>query len=276
MICKKCGVKFSDGLFCPECGTRAIPVGVSEGAEQEEWDSISESLAEEGYDTKKYGPQGQLEEQKITGKDYLGAGSKRLFESKILIFEQGISIEENAVLEFRNCKLVIERETAIWIKGKNVSIDFDNCYFEGEKGIVNKSGYDDIKLEFRNCALIYQVSTGTLVEACGTVYFENCFIKSPCICELQPVDSFSMESKLEFRNCIVIEGNDRQPYYSKRSLVYASKAVVEFRNCFVRCSKRLVDWKRGYIGYKSGDIKVLIENTYFDSNSYTFFYIISC
>lgn len=259
MICKKCGVKFSDGFFCPECGTRIIPVGVSEGAEQEKWDSISESLAEEGYDTKKYGPQGQLKEQKITGDTTVGAGTKRLFESKILIFEQGISVEENAVLKFRNCKLVIEKETAIWIRGKNISIDFENCRFEGKEGIISNSKSDDIKLEFRNCALIYKVGREALVRACGTVYFENCFIKSLCICDLKPFSSLSEVSTLEFHNCIIIECNHRRPNHSSLSFIRASKTAVKFKNCFIRCSKRLVE----------GGAETLIENTHLDFYSYT-------
>lgn len=267
MVCKKCGTKFSDGLFCPECGTRVILNSNSEeqGADGK-WDI--ESFAKGEYDTNKYGPQGQLEEQKITGNIKVGFGAKKVFESKTLIFEQGISIEENAVLEFRNCNLVIEKETAIWIRGKNVRIDFENCCFEGSKGIISGYGdYDDIKLEFRNCALSFKVGNDGLIKACGNVYFENCYIRSRCICELSPANSSSKESTIEFRNCIVVGSIDGELYYSKHAFVYASKAVVEFKNCFIKNSMRLVSYKGGR--YYDGDVKVLIENTYFDSNSFT-------
>nr|WP_300808552.1 hypothetical protein [uncultured Acetatifactor sp.] len=262
MVCKNCGTKLSDGLFCPECGTR-IDVG---------------------YDKEKYGPQGKLEEQKITTKIKL-AGTKMVFENKILIFEQEITVEGNAHLEFRNCKFVASECEAILIRGKNVSIDFRNCCFEGEKSIVSGS-YDlgnRLNLKFQNSAFIHD-GTGKkenyLLRMCGKIYFENCFIDKQKICKLV---GLKWKSELEFQNCIITNDDCTPPDYPDDCLILAKNAVVKFSNCFIRCFRKLLQEDKASsetflfpFSRIAGDapnepalINLLIENTYVDTYSYS-------
>ena len=58
MICKKCGAKFSDGMFCPECGARTMPVSSSGDGQMNTWEAAFEYSDGEEYNTKMYGPQG--------------------------------------------------------------------------------------------------------------------------------------------------------------------------------------------------------------------------
>lgn len=266
MVCKKCGIEFPDGLFCPECG----------------------AMVEVGYDKERYGPQGKLEEQKIS-KEMKLAGIKMVFENKILIFEHNITIEENTELEFLNCSFVVSKCEAILIRGKNIRIDFRNCCFEGEKSIVVGS-YDNsnhINLEFRNSAFI---SDGTgkavnyLLRICGNIYFDNCFINHQKICRLAGV---KWKSELEFRECVIAadDASGQQEYGD--SLIYVKNAEVKFINCFIRSFSKLVNDAGtgsetnsgvglfGLLGavaepnVSSPFTKLLIENTYLGTYLYS-------
>lgn len=277
MVCKKCGTKFSDGLFCPECGTRM----------------------DVGYDKEKYGPQGNLEEQKIT-KNIRLAGIKMVFENKILTFEQNIIVEENVDLEFRNCKFVVSEREAIQIKGDNIRIDFRNCCFEGRGSIVvgDYNNSNHIKLIFRDSAFIMgrteKAEEDFLLKMCGNIYFENCFINRQKICKLAGV---KWKSELEFQKCIIIDGNDYRPQNYADSLIYAKNAVVKFNNCYIRSFKKLMDdgsassnihsnpgpsvytnvfravaltrMSENTLSESNASIKLLVKNTYLDSYSYS-------
>lgn len=266
MVCKRCGTEFSDGFFCPECGMK---------------------MATE-YDREKYGPQGELEEQKIAKQIRL-AGIKMVFENKILIFGQNIVVEDNVYLEFKNCKFVISECEAIQITGENISIDFRNCCFEGKESVVgnyNKSNHN--KLVFQNSAFI-AVGEGKAEEhfslkMCGNIFFENCFINRQKICKLT---GEKWKSELEFQKCIIIDDNDCRPQNYADSLIYAKNAVVKFNNCFIRSFRKLVDDGNGSsnihfnpysrLGFRlmtenthsesSTSIKLLVKNTYLDSYS---------
>lgn len=225
MVCKRCGTEFSDGFFCPECGMK---------------------MATE-YDREKYGPQGELEEQKITQNIRL-AGIKMVFENKILILEQDIIAEGNTDLEFQNCKFVVSNKARIQIRGENVSIRFRNCCFEGKENVVwchfgsNNINSSRIKVIFQNSAFILG-GTGKeeedfLLKMCGNIYFENCFINRQKICKLAWEKS---RSELEFQKCIIFDGKTCGPQNYADSLIYAKNAVVKFNNCFIRSFRKLVD-----------------------------------
>ncbi len=185
MICKKCGTKFSDGVFCPECGARTTPVsGLGGEAQSNTWEDALQYSDEEGYNTKMYGPQGQLEEQRI-GRDgiKIEAGGKKDFENKILILESDsmsypcIQAGKNSKLEFKNCTLINNYEMSIEAES-NVSMSFDHCFIKGNGYISeNRSAYG-VTVEFRNCAFDsgQMVEDGNCLITAENVYFENCFI----------------------------------------------------------------------------------------------------
>lgn len=276
MVCKRCGTEFSDGFFCPECGMK---------------------MATE-YDREKYGPQGELEEQKIAKQIRL-AGIKMVFENKVLIFGQNIVVEDNVYLEFKNCKFVISECEAIQITGENISIDFRNCCFEGKESVVvgNCIKSNHIKLVFQNSAFIAGGSGKAeeffSLKMCGNILFENCFINRQKICKLA---GEKWKSELEFQKCIIIDGNACVPQNYADSLIFAKNAVVKFNNCFIRSFRKLVDDGSGSsnihsnpgsniysnvfravaltrmtenaISESSASIKLLVKNTYLDSYSY--------
>ena len=212
MICKKCGTKFSDGLFCPECGTRML---MDELGAENVWDMTSNCDGNEEYDKKKYGPQGRLEEKKITTEIKILAGEKKVFENKMLFFEENIKVNENAKLVFRNCALVMKKGC---INGgeKNINLDFQNCVIKGGSRIIDGwySGWDkQMALAFRNCAIINDEDKSeykcSLIGINGkNMYFENCFIKTGRFLENKG-NNYSYERRedcvLEFRNCTIIK-----------------------------------------------------------------------
>lgn len=109
MICKKCGARFSDGMFCPECGTSTVPaMGIGGNNWTDTWEAALEYSEKDGYNTKMYGPQGQLKKQVISrDKVIIEAGSKRVFENKMFCFDNdyyaSIEIARDTKVEFRNC-----------------------------------------------------------------------------------------------------------------------------------------------------------------------------
>ncbi len=181
MICKKCGARFSDGMFCPECGaSMAFVVDLDEkGIEH----------LEEDCDTSKYGTYGELEEQCINKEIKINAGGKKVFENKKLTFKSDISInmEDNANLEFINCSINIDdKATAIWAdRGENIK--FQHCDIKGKGELIRGNslvnGYKDndySMLEFRNCKLS---DRGRMLidKILGSAYFEKCFISEKSI-----------------------------------------------------------------------------------------------
>ena len=268
MVCKKCGTKFSEGLFCPECGTRMMPDFDEEGERKEGlWDA--EAFGEGEYDAQKYGPQGQLEEQKITKSIKVEVGEKRIFENKKLIFEESITMYENARLELRNCVLVLAMDNvngcAIYIWGKNVDISFESCCFKGNEEVINAGREDGSKIEFRNCAFICDGESKEercLLSSCGTVYFENSFIRRRNICNLgEPFGSRNPKPRLELCNCTIIDGNkETESRGVERGLVRAEDAVLILKNCFIKSSKKLVSG-----GKMFRTVELHIENSYLDS-----------
>lgn len=265
MICKKCGTKFSDGVFCPECGARTTPVsGLGGEAQSNTWEDALQYSDEEGYNTKMYGPQGQLEEQRI-GRDgiKIEAGGKKDFENKILILESDsmsypcIQAGKNSKLEFKNCTLINNYEMSIEAES-NVSMSFDHCFIKGNGYISeNRSAYG-VTVEFRNCAFDsgQMVEDGNCLITAENVYFENCFINGGRgIVEI--VKDYSSASRSEFRNCVII--NDSETYCWGLLIVPGqTESLVQFENCFIRSKSLLTGGEKQ---------KLIIKNCYFDDYS---------
>lgn len=288
MICKRCGAKFSDGMFCPECGARTISVSGSAGGEQADvWEAALEYSEEEGYNTKLYGPQGQLEEQRITKDIKVEAGGKKVFENKRMICKgyNCIQADNNAKLEFRNCSLMIDGEASIQ-GASNVRINFENCVIKGNGKLVDASRHhhdsNSAVVNFLNCAFVNkEICDGEpqhLIDIFGSAYFENCFIKEMCIGALEGLGT---GQKIELRNCVIINESSKYKYKypnyisqsilspkpsfivreSYRPLIDAEGQVdVEYENCFIRSKKSLVPTVDG--NYPK--IKLSIKNCYFD------------
>ena len=247
MICKKCGARFSDGMFCPECGaSMALVVDLDEkGIEH----------LEEDCDTSKYGTYGELEEQCINKEIKINAGGKKVFENKKLIFKNSIIMEETANLEFRNCLLEIDdKVTAIWAN-KGGNIKFEDCNIKGIGSLIGfrdpdwapYSGYEDTHccmFKFWNCDLS---NRGVLIDKIfASAYFEKCIIRGGAI-ELKDAGglmSFArdLKSKLEIRNCVInkmkisVEGN------------------VNLENCTINDSFDSIHSRK----------KISVKNCYFD------------
>lgn len=269
MICKKCGAKFSDGMFCPECGARTMPVSASGDGQMNMWEAAFEYSDGEEYNTKMYGPQGQLEEQRVSTTIEISAGGKKIFENKRIIFKNGIRAGNNANLEFRNCELIIDETSTESIHiGENVHILFENCVMKATRRemIVGRLYYENHEndngaiLKFRNCAFVD--GRNKYLELYGSAYFENCFIETTGIAQLEKRDimiSSIWDSKrqtqtLEFRNCIITsEGNGNH-------LIGAYvETIVIFENCYIKTKMGLIN--------KKDKIELNIKNSYFDDYS---------
>ncbi len=274
MICKKCGTRFSDGMFCPECGTSTMSAMGMVGEPQiNTWEAALEYSEEEGYNTKMYGPQGELEEQRIGEEEIkIDAGGKKVFENKILLFERGkwnghnIIMKENTKVEFRNCIFILDRvgeckynsyTEPIETMQSNVSIKFENCFIKGKESIGG--GVKDI--EFRNCAFdggqICDESQ-ELIRGGENIYFENCFFKERLI---------AGGRKIKLRNCVIINELDsliNRTYTNRNKLIHVSEEVV-FDNCFIRSKMKLVWYDGGDIG--KPEPMMIIKNSYFDDYS---------
>lgn len=262
MICKKCGAKFSDGMFCPECGARTMPVSGSGDGQMNAWESAFEYSDGEQYNTKMYGPQGQLEEQHITTTIEINAGGKRSFENKKLIFRNGIQVGSNAIVEFRNCALIIDESiiNAITI-GENVKISFANCVMKTKGKFILAKSYSFEKsdiVKFTNCAFVSDMYA--FLNLYGSAYFENCFINAKSIAYWHGwMLQQSQEQKLEFRNCILT--NDRGGLGLIKAEIGETTVILE--NCFIKSNAKL-------IGKDSRNTKLRIENCFFDNYSCMF------
>ncbi len=209
MICKKCGTRFSDGMFCPECGaSMALVVDLDEkGIEH----------LEEDCDTSKYGTYGELEEQCINKEIKISAGEKKVFENKKLIFKSSIKMEEKANLEFRNCSLDIDDKVTAILVNTGENIKFEDCDIKGIGRLIESRdidmqilfrGFEDTHycmFKFWNCDLS---NRGVLIDKIfASAYFEKCIIRGGAI-ELEDTGGVmhtlrDLEPKLEIRNCII-------------------------------------------------------------------------
>lgn len=264
MICKKCGAKFSDGMFCPECGARTMPVSSSGDGQMNTWEAAFEYSDGEEYNTKMYGPQGQLEEQQIKKID-INVGDNKIFENKKIVLTAALETNNNAKLEFRNCEFP-------WLhimSQRKVRMNFDYCVIKKVSGEIvgcnsiffAENVLEDDKdkgavLQFRNCAFIgdnkniNRVYDEYSINTWGSVYFENCYIKLRSICRLR--DNLSQE--LKFRNCIIINDFANQ----RESLIKIDmQQSVELENCFIRSSHRLIEGNYNLLNLS-------IKNCYFD------------
>ena len=251
MICKKCGTKFSDGLFCPECGTRMAMNNSGIDNIEEMESKFDES---EEYDTKKYGSQGRLEEQRITTKIKVVAGEKKVFENKILFFDESIEVNENAKLEFRNCSFVMEKG-CINICGENINLGFENCIIKNAIIDGCYSGWDkQVALTFRNCAIINEENDSLIKVNGKNMYFENCFIKTGNFLENRG-SRFDYGRRedcvLEFRNCTIIKNMEGE--FIRNS---DFRMILKFENCSITGSN---------ICFGSC-IELIIENSILDSH----------
>ena len=273
MICKKCGTRFSDGMFCPECGASTMPAMGMVGEPQiNTWEAALEYSEEEGYNKKMYGPQGELEEQRIGEEEIkIDAGGKKVFENKILLFERGkwdgynIKMKENTKVEFRNCvisekvrsgKYNSYREPiVIYEENVSVSLIFENCLIKGNEKLVSGLDLRGLEMEFRNCAFDggqMCKDSDPLVGGAKNVYFENCFFKERFIADA---------SKIKFRNCVIIKELDSLNLSSiDRNILMWGREVV-FENCFIRSKMKLV----GRCGID--EQMMIIKNSYFDDYS---------
>lgn len=266
MICKKCGTRFLDGMFCPECGSRTMPVSGSGAGQMNTWEAAFEYSYGEEYNTKMYGPQGQLEEQQITATIEINAGGKRSFENKKLVFKDSIRVGSNAIVEFRNCALIVNESSINAIRtGENVKISFENCVIKtkgklilGELNSFERRENDkETMVKFANCAFVSDIYA--FLNLYGSAYFENCFINAKSIAYLNGWRmQQSQEQTLEFRNCIMT--NDR----GGLGLIKAEiETTVILENCFIKSNARL-------IGKDSCNTKLRIKNCFFDNYSCMF------
>lgn len=254
MICKKCGTKFADGVFCPECGTQ-VTIG---GTGKEKFEIGK-------YDEKEYGSKGNLQEIKINEYVWLAPGEKKIFENKIVIFEKDIMMKENSKLEFRNCTLICNRGyTCISVHGSNASVSFESCSFKGKNSFINVT--DSLNMEFRNCAII--TVTGSehspdyfISSHGGNIYFENCFIKTNNICTDWNTQSLEESVHIKFRNCVLSE-NKEDICMDGRIIKVWHYGILNFDNCLIRNPRIALGF-----GADHADIEITMDNCYLDGIS---------
>lgn len=263
MICKRCGAKFSDGIFCPECGSRIVSVSVCGGEEQTNtWENALQYSDEEGYNTKMYGPQGKLGELSITATIEINAGGERIFENKKVILKNNIRVGDNAKLEFRNCEIITDKSIII---GANVNVVFEGCVMKTKESRVLRWERAGNVVKFLNCAFIdgkYKYLGAIGSSEFVNLYFDNCFFNGGNIAELH----FGVS---EFRNCVIINGEND----NKEFITVGGYPTLIFENCFIKSNTRLI---RGITSSfsplimercRSKNIDLRIRNSYIDNYS---------
>lgn len=261
MICKRCGAKFSDGIFCPECGSRIVPVSVCGGEEQTNiWENALQYSDEDGYNTKIYGPQGQLGKMSITETIKINTGGERIFENKKVILKDNIQVGDNAKLEFRNCEIITDKSIII---GANVNVIFEGCVIKTKESRVLRWEKAGSEVKFLNCAFVggkYKYLGAIGSSESVNVYFDNCFFNGVNIAELHYGVS-------EFRNCVIInDENDNTAF-----ITVGEYPTLIFENCFIKSNRKLIRGIKSSSSslmlkmHRSYNVDLRIRNSYIDN-----------
>ena len=256
MICKRCGAKFSDGIFCPECGSRIVSVSVFGGEEQTNtWENALQYSDEDGYNTKMYGPQGQLGELSITAPLEINAAGQRCFENKKLILKNKIRVGDNAKLEFRNCEIITEESNKSIILGVNVNVIFEGCVMKTKKSQMLEWSTNGNAIKFLNCAFVDGSYSYLSFRGDGSsVYFDNCFFKVNSIAQLRCL------AEVEFRSCVIVNDENGSGLITVRD---EATPILIFENCFIKSNTRLIR----NMASNNRKIELRIRNSYIDNYS---------